>query len=606
VSGVAGSTAAKPKSTCRNCSGRLPATAAYCPQCGTSTTGGGSGRPDLPGYTIVRTLGQGGAAVVYLARQESLDRDVAVKVLRDHVEDPETWRHFRREARTIARMSGHPNVVTVYTAGRSAEGQPFLVTEYLDRGSLADVLHADGPLTPAATARVGVAVADALAAAHEVGILHRDVKPGNVFVDQRGRVKLGDFGIARLLAGTAATTDVVAFTPEHVAPEILRGEREGPWSDVYGLGSTLAAAATGEALFTQRRGETMDLLLARKATAPAPALPASVPAMLAEPITRALDPDPAQRPSLSELRARLAAAAEALEHTAPATEAVPTSAATTVRAAAPLVAVGSTDENGAPARRTSRSDRPRRRGLMVIWAALATLLVAGTAAALLQGDGDDAGGEPDARPVNTGGVAPTSASTAPSATAAADGAVVSAATTAPVPPTSAPATAATTLVPATVPAVTAAPVVAPPLTQPPPTEPPATEPPPPPPPVTQAPVDPAAVVEPAPISAAEADAFIRSYFDAVAVGDYETTWSQLTPEFQRGKARSFEYYVSFWDANDALVGDVVLVDAGPTEAIVDVQLSWNSSDTPQTDRLTLQRADDGGLLISRQTTVDGG
>jgi serine/threonine protein kinase len=89
----------------------------------------------LVGYTILRTLGQGGAAVVYLARQDSLNREVAVKVLRRDIEDEKMWRYFRREAHTVAQLSGHPNVVSVFNAGKSAAGLPFLVTEYLDRGS---------------------------------------------------------------------------------------------------------------------------------------------------------------------------------------------------------------------------------------------------------------------------------------------------------------------------------------------------------------------------------------------------------------------------------------------------------------------------------------
>ena len=183
--------------------------------------------------------------MVYLARQEALDRQVAVKVLRRDVEDPKVWRAFRREAHTVARLSAHPHVVTVYTAGRSAVGQPYLVTEYLDGGSLADVI-ANGRVDAQDVATIGVAVAGALAAAHDLGILHRDVKPGNVLLAHDGRIKLGDFGIARLLVGqSAATTDQIAFTPEHVAPEILRNEPEGPWSDVYGLASTLATALVG-------------------------------------------------------------------------------------------------------------------------------------------------------------------------------------------------------------------------------------------------------------------------------------------------------------------------------------------------------------------------
>ena len=219
----------------------------------------------LAGYTILRILGQGGSSVVYLARHESLDREVAIKVLRRDVDEPKVWERFLREARTVARLSGHANVVTVYTADRSQAGKPYLVTEYLDRGSLGDVLAAEGPQPAAAVARVGVAIADALGAAHRIGILHRDVKPGNVLIDHDGRVKLGDFGIARLLAGQSVTpTDVIAFTPEHVAPEILRGHTDGAWSDLYGLASTLTTALIGAPLFRRRPDERMESLLSRK------------------------------------------------------------------------------------------------------------------------------------------------------------------------------------------------------------------------------------------------------------------------------------------------------------------------------------------------------
>ena len=575
---------------CGQCHADLPAGALFCPSCGTGTESGHARGPVLAGYTILRTLGQGGAAVVYLARQEALDRLVAVKVLRRGVGDERAWRQFRREATTIARLSAHPNVVTVYTAGRSQAGHPYLVTEYLDRGSLSDVIAAEGPLPPASVATVGVAVADALMAAHELGILHRDVKPGNVLLDRHGRIKLGDFGIARLLSGqSATTTDVIAFTPEHVAPETLRGEPDGPWSDVYGLASTLAAALIGTSPFARRPDERVEALISRKVMSPAPPLPVSVPPALGGTIRRALDPEPSGRPSLIEFRQELAAAADRLGAGMPAPPpglaAMPEPVAPDVEPAAP----------GETLFAQLRRDRRRRLaiafGVAVVTAA-AVVIAAVFAAARREG-GDATSSTTRIVAPATGGAATstTPPSTAPpTPPAASERAPVrpvatvatpaSRADTSPPVVTAAPtAETATPTAPPT--AVTAAPTTAP------------------------SPATPAPVGGQALVTQSQAEAFIGSYYDAVAAGDYDTSWSQLAPEFQRGKARSYDYYVDFWNDNDIEVGTVQLVDADGEQAVVNVELRWTGSSTAVIDQFTLRPDEDGQPLIAAQTTVDG-
>jgi len=582
---------------CAHCDAELPKGALFCAGCGSSTGPGRATGPVLAGFTILRMLGQGGAAVVYLARQESLDREVAVKVLRRDVEEPRVWRDFRREARTIARLSGHPHVVTVFTAGRSQAGQPFLVTEYLARGSLGDVIDDDGPIPPANVARVGVAVADALSAAHGLGILHRDVKPGNVLLDHDGRVKLGDFGIARLLAGqSVTTTDVVAFTPEHVAPEILRGEPDGPWSDVYGVASTLSTALVGEPLFSRRPDERVEALLSRKLMGPPPLLPPSVPAVLAGPITRALDSDPARRPSLGELRRELAAAANALGVAVAPPPPLPASAAT-VRADVP--SLGGTAAGPVEPREPLIGPLRHTRLRLLIPALLAALVLAVVAVGVLGrdngGDASSATTDPVVAPVTSESdvsSAPTSrpprttvtSSTQPSAAPATDPPATTAPTTN-APPTTrgAPTTTAAPTTTTAPPTTTAAPTT----TAPAPTT------------TSAPPAAPQALA-----SAAEVETFVRSYYQAVAAGDYQASWPQLAPEFQSGTAVSFDYYVGFWEDNDVEVGVVTFIEAAPDRAIVDVDFRWNGSSTVVTERFTLRPGDGGELLIAAQDTLD--
>jgi eukaryotic-like serine/threonine-protein kinase len=544
---------------CGHCSTPLAADAAFCTECGASTAVRQSTDPVLPGFQIIRTLGVGGAAQVYLARQESLDRMVAIKVLRHAAgDDDAAFRDFRREARTISRLTGHPNVVMVYSAGRTDSGQPFLVTEYMDRGSLGDVVDADGPLPPATVASIGVGVADALIAAHALGIHHRDVKPANVLLSSNGHVKLADFGIARLLSGqSVTTTDVYAFTPEHVAPEMLRREPDGAWSDVYGMASTLATALLGAPPVRRMPDERVDGYLIRKLTAPPPAL-LGVPDDLARSITRALDPEPARRPTMSQFRDELAAAASRLGSPVPRR---PSQAVATSASAAPAVATSTPPTALLPPRPAvpppdpRHGDRHRSRTV----ALLATLMIGAIAVVIGAVALSERGGAPPPSAASPTSVLSAVATTQPASTQPAT--TFATATTA---ATAAPATAAST---STAPPTTSLPTA------------------------SEA------------LSKRDAEAFLADYYAAVEAGDYETSWAQLTPEFQSGKARSFEYYTSFWEANDIELRKVRLIESSDNEARLRADLRWNASSPWITDEFELVRQD-GRWLIDNQQSVE--
>ncbi|MBP2322686.1 serine/threonine protein kinase [Kibdelosporangium banguiense] len=201
--------------------------------------------PDIPGLTIVQTLGSGGFGVVYRARQPQLDRDVAVK-LDNRVLPGEERAKFLREARAAARLSGHPNVVNIFDAGITADGRPYIVMELCPGGSLLDLLQREGPLAPERVLDIGIRLADALGFAHEAGVLHRDIKPANVLIDAFGAVKLADFGLAAILdAPSESTITMGALSPSYAAPEVFAWGAPSPAADVYSLAATLYTLAAG-------------------------------------------------------------------------------------------------------------------------------------------------------------------------------------------------------------------------------------------------------------------------------------------------------------------------------------------------------------------------
>ncbi|MGH3090430.1 MAG: Stk1 family PASTA domain-containing Ser/Thr kinase [Rubrobacteraceae bacterium] len=197
-------------------------------------------------YRLLEILGGGGMAKVYLAHDEVLDRDVALKLLREQfADDGEFVERFRREARSAASLR-HPNIVQVYDQGRSEDGSHYIAMEHVPGGTLKDRIVERGCLGAEEAASVALKVAEALAAAHKRGVIHRDIKPQNVLLDASGEPKVADFGIARAAsAATISQTSHVLGTAGYMSPEQALGERACPRSDLYSLGVVLYEMLVG-------------------------------------------------------------------------------------------------------------------------------------------------------------------------------------------------------------------------------------------------------------------------------------------------------------------------------------------------------------------------
>ncbi|MEU6958974.1 serine/threonine-protein kinase [Streptomyces chrestomyceticus] len=315
----------------------------------------GPGRLAAGRYRLLELIGRGGMGRVWRAQDEMLDRCVAVKEIRidGHAGEESVVQRERslREARATARID-HPNVVRVHDVAEEGD-RLWIVMQLVQARSLEQVLAQDGPLSPDAAARVGAGLARALREVHAVGVLHRDVKPGNVLIDDRGAVVLTDFGIAAMQDATALTmAGMLIGSPDYMAPERVAGQEQGPPSDLWSLGATLCAAVAGQSPFT--RATTLATLHAVLHEEPA-IPPAAGP--LREVLTALLNKAPEARPTLDEVETLLAPPAR---RAAAANPTEPMNAAEVVDVRTPTVADPAPDriEAGAPAPGTDSDPRP--------------------------------------------------------------------------------------------------------------------------------------------------------------------------------------------------------------------------------------------------------
>ena len=343
-------------------------------------------------YRIIRRLGQGGMARVFLASDESQHREVAIKVLADrHADDPHFIERFQREARAAARLN-HPNIVQVYD--QSQGGMAYIVQEYVEGETLKDLIRREAPLDPRRAISIALQILAALRVAHQQGVIHRDVKPQNILIQPDGKLKVADFGIASA-GGDSEMTEAgsIVGTAQYLAPEQARGLTVGPPADLYSVGIVLYEMLSGRVPF---EGDTAVNVAMRHVQEPPEPLGDRnplVPADLESVVMRALAKDPRQRyQSADEMGIELDRVRQGLpvsDETAVIGAA--TVAMTRPMAAAPaetIVAPPLPPRDAPPPR-----GNPNRRRLWVLLAVVALVLVAaGAVFALTRGDSGGGGG----------------------------------------------------------------------------------------------------------------------------------------------------------------------------------------------------------------------
>jgi tRNA A-37 threonylcarbamoyl transferase component Bud32 len=246
-------------------------------------------------YRLLDVLGEGGMAVVYRARDELLDRDVAVKILRPQfAADDEFVRRFRQEARSAASLA-HPNIAPIFDSGVDGDLQ-FIVMQLVDGPDLERVLAGHGRMQVAEALRIAMAVAEALQAAHDHGLIHRDVKPGNILLTSDGSVRVVDFGISRAVKDVRRTTPgLLLGSMQYCSPEQVVGEEVGPASDIYSLGLVLYELLTGVRPFDGSSPAAVALERVRRELPPPSSVAHDLPGGIDELVMGALAREPAAR-----------------------------------------------------------------------------------------------------------------------------------------------------------------------------------------------------------------------------------------------------------------------------------------------------------------------
>jgi serine/threonine protein kinase len=259
--------------------------------------------PTIPGLSGLSVLTRGGYATIYRATQDSIGRQVAVKVENRTLESERDQRRFLREAKAAGQMSAHPYVVDLHDVGVTEDQHPYMIMELCD-GSYAERLHA-APLTAGETRDIGVKIADALAVAHRIGLLHRDVKPANLLISRFGEPLLADFGLAVLAETRETSITLEVLTPAYSPPETFRPAPPTAAVDVYGLSASLYAMMSGHPPRLHRDPNPSLVGLLELFDEPIPDLP-GVPSSFVDLLRIGMANDPLARPTARRLQELLA------------------------------------------------------------------------------------------------------------------------------------------------------------------------------------------------------------------------------------------------------------------------------------------------------------